>query len=266
MELDLAGKVAIVTGGSAGIGLACARALYAEGVSVVIASRSAERLAGAETAIRNQPKTVGVPEVVAVQADLAKAEDISRVVAAALDRFGKIDILINNAGAAQAGAFLEMPEEAFLNAWNLKLTGYIRFVRAVASYMIERKDGRIVNIVGSASRTPAPTFLAGSTTNAALVNFTRGISKEFARHNVRINCISPGATDTERADRLAEQTAAARGITVAEAKAESAKSVPLGHLVDPAEIAAMACFLVSDKARSITGIEIMIDGGFTPGV
>lgn len=159
-----------------------------------------------------------------------------------------------------------MHDDVFLAAWNMQLLGYIRFVRAVASYMIEQKDGQIVNIVGGAGRTPSPTFLAGSTTNAAIINFTRGISKELAQHNVRINCISPGSTATARAEMLTEQTARAKGITVKAAKAESSRNIPLGHMVDPGEIAAMALLLVSDKARSITGTEILIDGGSTPGV
>lgn len=267
MELGLAGKTAIITGGSAGIGYACAKALYGEGVSVVIAARDAERLENAAASIKaGGSSTATQPEIIPVSGDMSRAEDIQQLVETVLSRLGKVDILVNNAGSAPAGAFLSLPDEAYLNAWNLKLLGYIRMVRAVAPHMIERKDGRIVNIIGSAGRTPGPAFIAGGTANAALLNFTRGISKELARHNVRINAISPGSTATQRAERLAEQNAAARGISIEEYKAETARNIPLGHMVDPDEIAAMALLLVSDRAASITGIEILIDGGATPGV
>jgi 3-oxoacyl-[acyl-carrier protein] reductase/bacilysin biosynthesis oxidoreductase BacG len=132
--------------------------------------------------------------------------------------------------------------------------------------MIDQRDGRIVNIVGAAARTPESTFLAGSTANAALLNFTRGVSKMLAPHNIRINAISPGFTATERAERLVAQHAAATGTTVEEAKMRMAKAIPLGHLVAPEEIAAATLLIVSDRVPSMTGAEILVDGGQTPGV
>ena len=197
---------------------------------------------------------------------MTKADSAEQVVQTAIDHFGKIDILVNCAGAARAGAFLELSDQDFLDAWSLKLLGYIRMVREVVPHMIQRKDGRIVNIIGAAGRTPPATFLAGSTANAALINFTRGISKELAQDNIRINAISPGPTETERATRLAEQTAQAKGISVEDVLAESARSMPLGRMIQPTEIAALVLFLVSDLAMGITGTEILIDGGQTPGI
>lgn len=265
MDLKLVGKTAIVTGGSAGIGFACARELYREGVNVVIAARDPDRLAAAQAALEADT-AVGKPGIAAVAADLSQGDVPDRLVETALARFGGVDILINNAGAAKAGAFLELPDEALLEAWNLKLLGYMRMVRAIAPHMMERRDGRIVNIAGSAGRTPNPNFLAGSTANAAILNFTKGISKELARFGVRINAISPGITATERAERQAVNYAAAQGISVEEQKARSLAAIPLGRMADPAEIAAMAALLVSDRAASITGAEIVIDGGAQPGV
>ncbi|MHC5825534.1 MAG: SDR family oxidoreductase [Nostoc sp.] len=204
--------------------------------------------------------------MISVSADLTQAESIDRVVETTLAQFGQIDILINNAGSARAGSFLELSDDAFLDAWNLKLLGYIRLVRGVVPHQKNRRDGRIVNIIGGAGRTPRPSFLPGGTTNAALLNFTRGISKELAQHNIRINAISPGLTATERAESLALQNAQIRGVSVEEIKAESLKAIPLGKIVKPEEIAALALFLVSDLASSITGVEILVDGGNTPGV
>ncbi|MUG93520.1 SDR family oxidoreductase [Scytonema sp. UIC 10036] len=264
LELHLSGKTAIVTGGSAGIGLAIAKALYTEGVNVTIAARNPERLESAVSAIQSLP-TPGA-KVIAFAADLTQAESVDKVVSSTLEQFGQIDILVNNAGSARAGSFLELSDDVFLDAWNLKLLGYIRLVKAVVPHQKNRRDGRIVNIIGGAGRTPRPGFLPGGTTNAALLNFTRGISKELAEYNIRINAISPGATATERAERLAEQNAQARGITIEQAKAETLQGIPLKRIAQPEEIAALTLFLVSDLAASITGAEILVDGGHTPGV
>jgi NAD(P)-dependent dehydrogenase (short-subunit alcohol dehydrogenase family) len=264
LELNLSGKTAIVTGGSAGIGLATAKALYSEGVNVVIAARNQEKLYKAVVDIQFLPNAEA--KVIGVSADLTKAEDVEKLVSTTIEQFGKVDILINNAGSARAGSFLELSDEAFLDAWNLKLLGYIRLVRAVVPYLKNQGDGRIVNIIGGAGRTPRPNFLPGGTSNAALLNFTRGISKELALDNIRINAISPVLTDTERAKTLAVQNAQSLGITVDEYKAQAVKSIPLGKIVKPEEIAALALFLVSDLAASITGAEIQVDGGSTPGV
>lgn len=264
LELALAGKTAIVTGGSAGIGFATAKALYKEGVSVAIVARDPERLEKAANAIRELPNQGN--KVIAIASDLTQAESIETVIAKTLEPFERIDILINNAGSARAGSFLDLGDEAFVDAWNLKLLGYIRLVKAVVPDQIRRRDGRIVNIIGAAGRTSRPNFLPGGTTNAALLNFTRGISQELAQYNIRINAISPGLTATERAEQLAQQQAQSSKTSVEEIKTRSLEAIPLGKLVQPEEIANLALFLVSDLAASITGAEILVDGGSTPGV
>jgi 3-oxoacyl-[acyl-carrier protein] reductase/bacilysin biosynthesis oxidoreductase BacG len=264
LELGLTGKTAIVTGGSTGIGLATARALYREGVNVAIVARNRDRLAAAAAALQELPNQGN--QVLAIAADVSQAESIATIVTKTSTTFGQIEILINNAGSARAGSFFDLSDEAFIDAWNLKLLGYIRLVKAVVRDQIPRKDGRIVNIIGGAGRTPRPNFLPGGTTNAALLNFTRGIAAELAQHRIRINAISPGLTATERANQIAEQTAQSRGVSVEQVKAESLRAIPLGRLVQPDEIANLVLFLVSDLAASITGTEILVDGGQTPGV
>lgn len=139
-------------------------------------------------------------------------------------------------------------------------------VRAVAPHMMEQKDGKIINIIGSAGRTPTPTFLPGSTTNAALINFTKGISKELAKYNVRINAISPGVTSTECAIRLAGQRASVKGITIEEEQKDVLESIPLGNMVHPDEIASFVLLLASNLVPTMTGSEIVIDGGAQPGI
>ena len=264
MDLNLSGKTAIVTGGSAGIGLACAKTLFTEGARVIIVAH--EGVDSAAEVIRQLCDGKRNDQVIPLKVDLAQADQAEAVVKAALEKTGRIDILVNCAGAARAGAFLELTDQDFIDAWTLKLLGYIRMIKAVIPQMTLQKDGRIINIVGAAAKTPSATFLTGSTANAALVNFTRGISKELAPLHIRINAISPAPTETERAKRLAEQTAKARGISFEEVMAESTSSIPIGRMIKPEEIAALASFLVSDLAASITGSEILIDGGLTPGV
>lgn len=261
MDLGLTGKVALITGGSAGIGLACARVLHAEGAHVALVARDEGRLRAVAGALSS-----GDAGVLTIPGDMAMPETAPRAVRAVLDRFGRVDILINNAGSARAGAFLDLEDAAYLNAWQLKLLGYIRMVRAVAPTMIAQRDGRIVNIIGGAGRTPSPTFLAGSTANAALINFTRGVSKQLAQHGIRVVAISPGSTATERAQRLAEQQAAASGRSVEEVRAATLRAIPLGRQVAPEEVAAMAAFAASERVPSLTGCEIILDGGQTPGI
>ncbi len=207
MDLRLAGKSALITGGSAGIGLACAQMLVAEGVHVAHRLAQCRPAGRRRRSARTRPLASAAasrPGSSPIAADLSKAEDVERTARDAAAAFGQIDILINNAGSAMGGPFLELPDAAFVNAWTLKLLGYIRMTRAIVPAMIARRDGRIVNIVGGAARKPTPAFLTGSTGNAAIINFTRGLSKELAPHNVRINAISPGITQTERGDRLLE--------------------------------------------------------------
>ncbi len=249
-----------MTGGSAGIGLACARVLAEERVDVAIVARDPARLADAAKTLAGSGR-----RIVPIAADCSVATDVTRAAAEAQATLGRIDILINNAGSAMGGPFLELTDDAFLSAWNLKLLGYIRMARALLPAMIERRDGRIVNIIGGAGRTPGSGFLPGATANAALLNFTRGLSKEVARYNVRVNAISPGSTSTERQNRLIEQRRKP-GQSLDEARAATTASIPLGRMVLPEEIAYMAAFLVSDRSASTSGTEVQIDGGASPGV
>jgi 3-oxoacyl-[acyl-carrier protein] reductase/bacilysin biosynthesis oxidoreductase BacG len=267
MDLYLTGKTALVTGGSAGIGFACADRLVAEGVSVAIAGRDRDRLANASQALHGTASGRGsaVPRVLAVAADLSQAEEVERTARDTVEAFGRIDILINCAGSAIGGAFLKLPDSAYLDAWTLKLLGYIRMTRAVVPGMIARRDGRIVNIVGGAARFPAATFLSGSTANAALINFTRGLSKDLAPHNVRINAISPGTTQTERTERgIAAEVAAGKSEDAV--REERLARIPLHRITQPDEIASMAALIVSDRMASMTGTEVIVDGGAMPAI
>jgi 3-oxoacyl-[acyl-carrier protein] reductase/bacilysin biosynthesis oxidoreductase BacG len=258
VDLHLHGKIALVTGGSSGIGLACARELADEGCDVALIARDRERLAAAAAEL-----AVTGRKIVSIAADLSCGDEIKRAVFEATAALGQIDILVNSAGAARGGLFAEVDDAAFTEAWELKVLGYIRMTRAVIPGMIERRNGNIINIVGGSGRLPFVGFLTGSTANAALLNFTRGISKELAPHNVRINAVSPGITATERTQRLLEQLKDPAK-SVDEARAEVSRSIPLGRQVLPSEIAAAVAFLVSDRSASTTGTELLVEGGVAP--
>jgi 3-oxoacyl-[acyl-carrier protein] reductase len=262
MDLGLSDKVALVTGGSKGIGRAVARGLAAEGARVAICARDAAALAAAAADVG---AATGV-KLFTVAADLSRLDEVERVVATARAHFGRIDILVNNAGAIRGGSFLEMPDAQWIEDWNLKLLGYIRMARAVLPTMKAQGGGRIVNVVGAAARNPTATYLTGGAANAALVNFTKGLADLGAPANILVTAVSPAATATTRWESLIAQQAAASGRTVEELRAEAAAPYKLGRLATPEDIADVVCFLASARASFITGVCITVDGGATRGV
>jgi 3-oxoacyl-[acyl-carrier protein] reductase/bacilysin biosynthesis oxidoreductase BacG len=261
----LNGKTAIVTGASRGIGREIARALHAEGVAVALVSRSRQSAQEAARLIGGAGTAQAAP-IHLIVADLSLLAEVERVASEAVARLGHIDILVNNAALTTTGAFFEMSDDDLQNVWQVKGMGYVRMTRAVATHMKTRRAGRIVNITGGTARTPTSDFLMGSMVNAALVNFTRGVARELAPFNVRVNAISPGWTLTERQLRSFEMRAATQNITVDEVIAREARGIPMRRLVTMEEIAALTTFVVSDLCPALTGEDIAIDGGATPGV
>ncbi len=262
MDLELRNKVALVTGGSRGIGRAVALGLAAEGVKVAIAARNAAVLEGAASEIRS--KAGG--EVLPLAADLSRLQEVERVARATHERFGRIDILVNNAGAIRAGDFLKTPDAAWIEDWDLKLLGYVRMARAVFPIMQAQGGGRIVNVVGAAARNPPPTYLAGGIANAGLTNFTKGLSDLGAKSNILVTAVAPAATATDRWDLNIAQRAEAMGRSVAEVRREAEAAYPLGRIARSEDVADLVCFLVSARASFLTGICVTVDGGVTRGV
>ena len=258
MDLGIENRVALVSGASRGIGRAVALTLAAEGARVVACARDAGAL-GKLTA------EIG-PAAAAVPGDLSRLEEVERVVREARDRFGRIDILVNNAGAIRAGDFLAAPDAQWTDDWSLKLLGYIRMARAVFPIMRGQGGGRIVNVVGATARNPSSSYLAGGAANAALVNFTKGLADLGAESGILVTAVSPAATRTERWDTLQAQQAAATGRSIAEVQAQALAPYKLGRIATPEDIAALVCFLVSERASFLTGICVTVDGGATRGV
>ena len=261
MELGLDGRVALVTGGSKGIGRACATALAAEGCRLALCARGAEALGQAAAEL-----TAKGTEVLTVAADLAEAEAPRRVVEATVSRFGRLDILVNNAGAIRGGDFLGTPAEAWADDWRLKLLGYVRMAQAALPVLRARRWGRIINIIGAAARNPTPDYMAGGIANAGLINWTRALADLAAPDQVQVTAVSPGATATERWDGLVAQRARAQGRAPDELRRELERAQPLGRIGRPEDVADVIVFLASERAGFLTGISITVDGGASRGV
>jgi 3-oxoacyl-[acyl-carrier protein] reductase len=262
MDLELRDKVALVTGASKGIGKAVALGLAAEGARVIVVARDVGLLDKVAAECRDRSRR----EAVAIAADLSTLDEVERVARAAKDRLGRIDILVNNAGAIRGGAFLQIADAQWIEDWNLKLLGYIRMARAIFPYMQLQGGGRICNVVGAAARNPTAGYLTGGAANAALINFTKGLSDLGAPAKILVTAVSPAATRTERWDSLMAQQAATSGRSVQELQAEAEAPYKLGRIATPEDIADMVCFLVSARASFVTGVCITVDGGATRGV
>lgn len=262
MDLRLRGKAALITGGSKGIGLACAAALAAEGCEVAIVARTESALAEAAATVTARTGC-GVKTLVA---DLSTLEGVEGAIAAAQGALGRIDILVNNAGSIRAGAFLDIPDEQWSADWNLKLLGYVRAARAVFPLMQRQGGGTIVNVIGTAARQVIPNYLVGGAANAALVNFTKGLSDLGAKSGIFVKAASPGAVQTERWENRMKLEAQAEGRSYEEARSERIASYPLGRIVQAEEVADLVCFLASSRSDMLNGVSINIDGGWSRGV
>jgi 3-oxoacyl-[acyl-carrier protein] reductase/bacilysin biosynthesis oxidoreductase BacG len=262
MDLQLKGKAVLITGGSAGIGLATADVLAGEGCRVAIAARDPRRLANAAASIRDRH---GV-DVYDIEADLSSLEGVEKAIDGALHSLGRIDILVNNAGSIRAGSFLDIPDPQWTEDWNLKVLGYVRAARRVFPIMQRQGGGQIINVIGTAARQANPNYLVGGAANAALVHFTKGLSDLGARHNIFVKAVSPGAVQTERWENRMRLEAKAEGRSYEEVRSERIASYPLGRIVQPHEVADLICFMASARSDMLIGDTINIDGGWSRGV
>jgi len=259
MAGEFDGKIVVISGASRGIGRGIALAFAREGAQTVLASSSEQNLAAAAKAIPAEG-----PQPLTVAGDLRKLEACEQLFKRVNERFQCCDVLVNNAGATRAGAFLELPDAVWLDGFALKFFGCVRLTRLFWP-LLKASQGSVVNIVGGAARTPDAEFLIGGAVNAAVANFSKGLSKLGNRDNVNVNVIHPGNTDTERQDELRRQRAAALGRSVDELRAEALTKSNMRRFGKPEDIAALALFLCSERARHVQGTAIAVDGGATPG-
>ena len=259
MKLGLEGKVTLVTGGSKGIGFACARLFAQEGARVVIVSRSAEHLQQARKALAAEGCNVAT-----YACDLRDANAAGAVVAAVEAEAGPIDILVNSAGAAQRYAPETLTPQAWHDTMDAKYFTTMHVLDPVVKRMAQRGRGVVVNIVGQGGKVAGIHHIAGGAANSALMLATAGLANAYARQGVRINAINPGATKTGRVREALQLEAEQQGITEEEALSRAQSRIPLGRMAQPEDIAQMAAFLASDRASYVTGAIIPMDGGSNP--
>ncbi len=262
IDLRLKDKVVLITGASRGLGAASARLLAAEGAKLVLASRNRADL---DTLASELSKHHGTSCVV-VPVDLTQESSADGAIKIAQEKFGRIDVLINSAGASQGGLFWELADRVWQESFELKVMGTIRMMRAVMPVMIAQKYGRIVNVVGNTGLQPSPRLLPGAAANAALLAITRGLGEEAAPHGVVVNAVNPGPTRTERWTTLMNRLAQSSGRSVAEVENDYASQIPLGKLGEPDDIAGLIVFLASDRAANMIGTAVTADGGWTKGI
>jgi len=252
MDLGLTGKVAIITGGTQGIGRATALRLAAEGACVVIAARGRDRLDAVATEI-----AAAGGRAAAVQVDVNQTEDCAALVQRALDAFGRLDILVNNAGTSARGGFETLADDIWEQDFNLKLFAAIRLARLAIPHMRQQGGGRIINITNIGAKQPAAGSMPTSVTRAAGLALTKALSKEFAPDGILVNTVCIGIVRSGQHERNAEKM----GIPVESLYAERAKAVPLGRVGKAEEVANAIAFLASDAASFITGVSLNLDGG-----
>ena len=258
MELELNGKVALVTGANRGIGAAIAAELAREGMHVCLVARDPVKLQEVADRLVN---TANIGAQV-FPADLRDPEAPARAVAAAVGHFGRLDLLVNNAGATKRADFFTLTEEDWQDGFALKFHGYVRMTRAAWPHL-RAAGGSIVNIVGIGSRAGSAEFTIGGSVNVALLNFTKAMADIGIQQGVRVNAINPGLIATDRFTRNVERVMRERGFTRDEALAFLVSSHRTTRVGQPEEIGAMVAYLASSKADFIQGSIIDVDGGAT---
>ncbi len=258
MDLKLRGKVALVAASSRGLGRAIAESLATEGVDLVLAARDAAAITevARELAGKHGVRAIGV------RADVSLAADVEALLAAALHEFGRVDILVSNAGGPPAGTFESLPADAWPKAVALTLESVVGLCRGVLPGMKERRWGRILNVTSIAVKQPVDNLILSNSLRAAVTGFARTLANEVAPFGVTVNNLMPGYTRTERIENLANAGAKTNGTTPAQELARWESQIPMGRLGEPHEFAALAAFLASEQASYITAQSIAVDGGW----
>ena len=262
MASGINGKVALVTGGSMGIGQATARALAREGANVAICARGLDALKQTAREIQEETGSTVVP----IRADMTSVEDITMLVWSTITELGHIDILVNNAVNSTTARASELPDDVILNHINTKIMGYVRCAREVITSMKHRGGGRIVNIAGMGARNASATNPGSGITNSGIAAYTKSLADDVAAEGILVNCIHPGSTLTQRQLQLIDERAGREGISPDEVMQRTVANIPIGRMVQTEDIANLVVFLVSDQASAITGQTIAVDGGAGRGV
>ena len=261
MKVDLAGRIALVTGASKGIGREIALQLADAGADLVICARGGVGLDAVAEEIAARGRNVE-----AVRADVATFDGTALVFKHALARFGRLDVLVNNAGKGSPKPMLDLAEEDWRASFELNFMSAVRLSLAAVPIMRAQGGGRIINISSRVGRQPDPYFAPYGAAKAALINFTKNLANAFSRDGVLCNCIVPGLVRTEAVEEAAEKSAAATGKSIEEVFAATLRKrpIPAGRMGEPADVAGLVVFLASPQASWITGSTLTVDGGITP--
>jgi 3-oxoacyl-[acyl-carrier protein] reductase len=262
MDLGLRGKVALVAGASQGMGRATALGFSREGAKVAICARGEAALNEAAEMIRKE--TQG--EILAMVADMAKGEDIQRFVTKSAENFGRVDIIVNNAGGPPPGEFMKFTDDDWNKAYNLSFMSTMRMTREAVPYMRKVGGGRIINITSYAVKEPIAGLVLSNAVRSAVIGLAKTLSRELGPDNILINNVCPGRIDTDRAQKLNQARADRLGRPVEEINREMAAEVPLGRYGTAGETADLIVFLGSSRASYITGTTIQVDGGLVRGI
>jgi len=254
LELGLKGKVAVVTGGTEGIGRATALRFAREGARVAICARRQEPLDKTAAEIRKAGA-----EVLAVSADMSQAADIERFIKAVIERFGRIDVLVNNAGTSARGKFLEVDDKTWSADLELKVFGAIRCTRLAVPHMKKQGGGRIINITTSSAKQPGAESMPTSVSRAAGLAITKALSKEYAADNILVNTVCIGKIKSGQHERRYTK----QGISAEDYYRQAAKDIPLARVGEADEVANVIAFLASNAASYVTGTSINLDGGMS---
>jgi 3-oxoacyl-[acyl-carrier protein] reductase len=259
MDYGLAGRVALVNAASRGLGRAIAEALAAEGTRLVISARDKATIGRAADEIAAAHRA----EVIPVAADVAVAGTAERLVATAVERFGALDILVNNSGGPPHGTFADFDDAAWQHAFDLLLLNVVRMVRAARPHLRASGRGRIINVASVAAREPIGGLVLSNSLRAAVAGLAKTLADELARDQITVNTVLPGRILTDRLRETFTGAARAAGADLDEfARAEVAKHVPLGRVGEPADLGNLVAFLCSRAASYLTGLAVAVDGGW----
>jgi 3-oxoacyl-[acyl-carrier protein] reductase len=262
MDLGLKDKVAIVAASSKGLGKATAMELAREGAKLTICSRNEEALLATAQEISAATKA----EVLALPVDVTKPGDVTKLVEKTVERYGKLDILVANAGGPPTGTFENFSDEDWAKALELNLLSSVRMAREVTPHMKKQGSGRIIFVTSVSVKQPLEGLVLSNSARAGVTGMAKSLSNELGKHNITVNCVLPGYTDTDRAVQLRKTRAEREKRPEEELEAEQAKAIPLGRIGKPEEFAAAVTFLASARASFITGVSLLVDGGFSKGL
>jgi NAD(P)-dependent dehydrogenase (short-subunit alcohol dehydrogenase family) len=265
MNLNLAGKHVLITGGSKGIGLACAEAFLNEGAKVSLVSRDLDNLNQAKSTLSSKIANAG-SRIHVCAADLKDHASAAKAIDQVEAAFGPVDVLVNSAGAAKRTPAPELTPQAWRDTMDAKFFTYINMIDPIIKRMDKRGVGNIVNIVGAGGKVASPVHLGGGSANAALMLASTGLANAYAQRGIRVNVISPGVTETERFKEGVQAIARAESISYEEALNRTTSRIAMGRPATPEEIANTAVFLASDAASYVNGAVVNMDGASAPTV